>query len=134
MPWFGGADGDRRLARQHAGTGAMPGSQRPHRVHQVERRPDRAFGVVLVGDRRTPDGHHRVADELLDRAAVALDDVAGEVEVAGQQLPGLLRVAALRERREADEVGEQDRHEAALGDGRGRGPGRVRGCDRGLGV
>ena len=33
-------------------------------------------------DRRAPDGHDRVADELLDRAAVALDHVARELEVA----------------------------------------------------
>ena len=43
---------------------------------------DGALGVVLVRDRRAPDGHDRVADELLDRAAVALDDLARQVEVA----------------------------------------------------
>ena len=64
---------------------------------------------------RAPDGHHRVADELLDGAAVARDDLRREVEVARQQLPDVLRVAVLGERREAHEVREQDRHEASLG-------------------
>ena len=60
----------------------MPVPRLRDRVDELERGAHGALGVVLVGDRRAPDGHHRVADELLDRAAVALDDVAGEVEVA----------------------------------------------------
>jgi hypothetical protein len=40
---------------------------------EVERRADRALGVVLRARRRAPDGHHGVADELLDGAAVQLD-------------------------------------------------------------
>ena len=43
------------------------------RVADRERRPHRALGVVLVRDRRAEDGHHGVADELLDRAAVPLE-------------------------------------------------------------
>jgi hypothetical protein len=64
-----------------------------------------------VRDRRTPDRHDRVADELLDRAAVAADDVGGELEVPRQRLADLLRVALLGEGGEADQVGEQDRDE-----------------------
>ena len=59
-----GPDRDRRPVR---------GPQAADGVDQVERRPDGPLGVVLVGDRRAPDGHHRVADELLDRAAIATD-------------------------------------------------------------
>ena len=36
----------------------------------------RALRVVLVDVRHAEDGDHGVADELLDRAAVALDDAA----------------------------------------------------------
>ncbi len=115
MPWFVAPERDRSLARQHPGPGGDARTQRAHRVHEIERCPDGSLGIVLTGDRRPPDRHDRVADELLDRAAVALDDVARQVEVARQELPGLLRVATLREGREADEVGEQDRYEAALG-------------------
>ena len=49
--------------------------------------------------------------------AVARDHLAGDVEVAGERVADLLGVALLGEGREADEVGEQDRDEAALGDG-----------------
>jgi hypothetical protein len=38
-----------------------------------ERSANGALGVVLVSDRRSEDGHHGVADELLHRAAEALD-------------------------------------------------------------
>ena len=45
-------------------------------VADRERGAHRALGVVLVRDRRAEHGHHRVADELLDRAAEALELVA----------------------------------------------------------
>ena len=68
-----------------------------------------------VRDRRAPDGHDGVADELLDRAAVALDERARGVEVAREELADVLGVATLGERGEADEVGEEDGDEAAFG-------------------
>ena len=40
-------------------------------------------GIVLVHDRYAEDGHHRVADELLHRAPVTLDDRPHPLEVAG---------------------------------------------------
>ena len=54
------------------------GRRAAHGVDQVQRGADGTLGIVLASDRRAPDGHDRVADELLDRAAVASDDVAGE--------------------------------------------------------
>ena len=48
---------------------------------------------------------------------MAADGVARDVEVAREGLADLLGVATLAERGEAHEVGEQDRDEAALGDG-----------------
>ena len=97
--------------------------------------PDASLGIVLVGDRCAPDGHHRVADELLDRAAVPLDDIAGDVEVLAQQLADRLGVAALGQCREADQVGEQDgddrvaRRPAERRSGRGPAPRRpAAGC------
>ena len=81
---------------------------------EVERRPDGPLGVVLLRDRRAPDRHHRVADELLHRAAVALDHVRARVEVAREELARLLGVAGLGGGGEADEVGEQHRDEAPL--------------------
>ncbi len=42
-------------------------------VSDGERSPYSALRVVLVGDGRSEERHHRVPDELLDRAAVALE-------------------------------------------------------------
>ena len=114
----GRTDGHRRLAGQDSGPRLEPGTERADAVDEVERGADRAFGVVVVRDRRAPDGHHGVADELLDRAAVAADDLLAMLEVARQELAHGLGVAALGEGREPDEVGEQDRHQATLRDGR----------------
>jgi hypothetical protein len=72
-----------------------------------------------VGDRRAPQGHDRVADELLDHAAVALDGGPGPLEVAGEDLAYLFGVARLGERGEANQVGEEHGDQAAFGD-RGR--------------
>ena len=97
-----GAERDRGLAGEHAGRARSSGAptsapSADDGRDQVERGPHRALGVVLVRDRRAPDGHDRVADELLDRAAVALDHRPRGVEVAGEELAHLLRVAPLRE-------------------------------------
>jgi hypothetical protein len=51
------------------------------RGDQVKGHPDGALGVVLRGRRRAPDRHNRVADELLDGAAVARDERPCELEV-----------------------------------------------------
>ena len=110
---------DRSFSGQDAGAGLDRRPERPDGVDELERGPHGALGVVFVRGRRTPDGHDRVADELLDRAAVPADHVPGEVEVGRQQLARVLGVLAFGQRGEPDEVGEQDRDEAALGD---RGP------------
>ena len=68
-------------------------AERLDRGDQVERAADRALGVVLEGGRGAPDGHHRVADELLDGAAVRADDLRRGREVAIEQLADRLRVA-----------------------------------------
>ena len=77
-------------------------------LHQVEGRTDRALGVVLLRDRRPPHRHHRVADELLDRAPVALDQAPAGFEVLREQLAHLFGIASLGERREPDQVGEEN--------------------------
>jgi hypothetical protein len=110
--------GDRRLAGQDPGPGRDRRAEGAHRVDEVEGGPHGPLGVVLAGGGRSPDRHDRVADELLDRPPIAPDDVGGDLEVAGQGVADVLRVALLGERGEADEVGEQDRHEAPLGDDR----------------
>ena len=66
---------------------------------QLERGPHRAPGVVLEGRRDPEDRHHGVADELLDRAPVALDDRRGGLEVAQHHPPHGLGLEALAQRR-----------------------------------
>ena len=118
-PLVGRADGDGGLAGQHAGSGTKVGRSdlRPERLDrrdQVEPCPHGALGIILGRDRRAPDGHHRVADELLDHAPVPLDQLCAGLEVAGQELAHLFGVSRLRERGEPHQIGEQHRDEAAL--------------------
>ena len=96
---------------------------------QLQAGPDRPFGIVLAGRGRAPQGHHRIADELLHPAAVALDDLRHGREVAILQGPDLLGIAALGKGGEADEVSEEDGHQAPFGLGGGDGCGR-RVCGR----
>ena len=91
IPWLRGAEGDGGLAGQDAGACAERRFETGHPVDELEGGPDRALGVILVRGRGAPDRHHGVADELLDGAAVAGDDVAGGLEVAGQEVARLLR-------------------------------------------
>jgi hypothetical protein len=62
-------------------------AERGNRIADLDRRTAGAKRIVLVQDRYPEDGHHRVADELLHRAAVALDDRADRVEVPREQRP-----------------------------------------------
>ncbi len=82
-----------------------------HRVDDRKRRPHRPLGVVLVRGRDAERGHHRVAGELLDDAAVRGDAVRDLVEEAGQPRAHDLRVGARDELRRADEVDEEHRRE-----------------------
>ena len=77
-------------------------------VADRERRSDGALRVVLVCGRRAEERHDGIADELLHRPAVMLELVAEVLPVRGKQRSYVLRVHALRARREADEVGEED--------------------------
>ena len=77
----------RRLAGQHARS--RPQAFRTHLLaegrhgsDEIERRTDGALGIVFGRGRRPPHRHHRVPDELLDRAAVQLDQTSAGVEVA----------------------------------------------------
>ncbi len=71
---------------------------------------DRAERVVLVDDRNPEDGHHRVADELLDDVpSWPLDDRLHLVEVAAHDAPQRFRVELLAERGRAGHIREDDR-------------------------
>ena len=98
------------------------------RLEDPQRRTNRPLGVVLVRPRRAEDGHDRVADELLDGAAEALDLLPHPLVVGPQPRADVLRVGAVRAAGEADEVDEEHRHDLPLlrlgGRGRQRGAAR----------
>ena len=79
------------------------------RVAELDDRPQRAQRVVLVDDRRAEDGHDRVADELLHRPAVALEDRPHAREVAIHDPAQLLGVVALAHAGPVGHVREDDR-------------------------
>ena len=101
-----GGDPDARLERDRR---ALAQARQP--LLDLQPRADRPQGVVLV-DRGHPEHRaHRVADELLDAAAVPLDRLPRLGEVPLEQGTQHLRVVALAERRRSDEVAEQHRHD-----------------------
>ena len=70
-----------------------------------------AQGIILARYRHTKHRHHRVADELLDGAAVAFEDRAHFVVVAAHRGPQCFGVGAVAERRRAGEIAEDDCHD-----------------------
>ena len=85
----------------------------------------RPQGVVLVQVRQPEDRHHRVADELLNGAAVPLHGRAHAGVVCRHHASEHLRVEPIAERRRPDQVAEEHGHRPPrLGDVRAgkRGP------------
>ena len=115
-----GSDRDRGLAREHAGAGPELLVEAGNSGDEVECGTHGPLRVVLGRRRSAPDGHHSIADELLDGAAVALDDHARDVEVAREELARVLGVPRFGGRREPHQVGEQHRDQSALGSRCGR--------------
>ena len=120
------------VARGHALARLWPGVQRHERlagrdpdphlelaflvrpVADRERRAHGALRIVLVRERRAEERHDRVADELLDRASEALQLRAQPLVVRPQDRLDVLGIERLGARGEADEVGEEHRHDLAL--------------------
>ena len=71
MPWFVAPSVTAASPVSTPARAWMLGPEAADRVDELERGPDGPLGVVLARGRRAPDGHDRVADELLDGAAVA---------------------------------------------------------------
>ena len=79
----------------------------------LRRGADRAQRVVLVDVRHAEQRHHRVADELLHRSAMALDHGPHVTEVPTHRVPQGLRVQAFAERGGARDIAEDDRDRLA---------------------
>ena len=80
------------------------GSPRPPRPPGARRR--------RAGIGQPEDRDDRVADDLLDRAAMRLEDGPHLIEIEGQDLAQGLGIEALAERRRALQVGVDDRRDA----------------------
>jgi hypothetical protein len=78
---------------------------RQRREH-VERRTQRVLDMVLGRTRRTEHGHDLVADELVDRAAIAFDHGHQPVEKPVDDVNDRFRIEPLRHLGETGDVGE----------------------------
>ena len=100
--------------------GLEPVVQAGERLAELDRGANGAQRVVLVHDRDPERGHDRVADELLDRAAVPLQHLAGGLVVARPDTAKRLGIEAFPQRRRIGDVTEDERdglpdHEISLG-------------------
>jgi hypothetical protein len=79
-----------------------------------QRRMDCALRVVLVGNRRPEEGHDPIAEELVHRALVAVNFGQHHLKGAIHQAMDFFRVEPFRERGEARDIHEENRHLLAL--------------------
>ncbi len=84
------------------------------RLDDAKRCGHSPFGVVFVRDGCAEDRHHRIADELLDRAPEAFDLLFHARVIRTQPRTHVLGIRLLRCGGEADEVDEQDRHDLSF--------------------
>ena len=112
------SQGDDRLSRRHRGAhGEIEVPllvQLLNRLEDSQARPHGPFRIVLVCDRGAEDGHHRVADELLDRSAEALDLDLQPFVVRPERRADVLWVGPVGAAGEAHEVDEEHRDDLPL--------------------
>ncbi len=108
------AERDQRLARRDPDPHLQLGLLLRHPVPNRQRRPNRPLRIVLMRHRRPEQRHHRIADELLDRAPEPLQLGTEAGVVRGEECPHVLRVHRLCACGEADEIGEEDSDDLAL--------------------
>ena len=89
-------------------------------VSHLERSAKSAQRVVLVQHRHSEYGHNRIPDELLDGAAVILDDRLHPLEIARQDEPQRFGIEPLAERRRTGDITEENRHRLPLLTNQGR--------------
>lgn len=81
----------------------------------IKRRVARVAGMIGVVYGSIPEGHYRVADELVDGAAVLHHNRAHRAQVFGHDAHQDRRRSALGKRRKVIQIGEQDADCALLG-------------------
>ena len=83
-------------------------------VADGERRANGSFGVVFVGGGSSEERHHRVADELLDCAAVALELRSHSLVVRTEQRLDVFGIHRLGLGGETHEVAEEHADDLSL--------------------
>jgi len=106
-------EGDQRLAGRNCDA-HLQLAVLHDRVPNRQAGANRTLGVVFVRHRSSEDRHHRVADELLNRATSPLELAAQTRVVRRKGRAHVFRVELLRARSEANEVGEEHRDDLAL--------------------
>jgi hypothetical protein len=84
------------------------------RVAELQRCAHGPERVVLVHLRHAEHGHHGVADELLDRAAVTLDRRSSRLEVPRHRGARRFRIEPLGASGRADHIAEEHRYSLPL--------------------
>jgi len=101
-----GVDADPQLQAQPVGPLELAVDLAQGRLHR-QGGVDGPSRIVLVGDRAPEEGHHRVADKLVDSPA-ALSDLLDQTAKAGRgDVADLLGVELLGDPGKADDVGEE---------------------------
>ena len=93
-------------------------------VDDVQPRPDRPLGIVLMRARVAEIDENAVAHVLGDEAIEHGDDLGDRAVISADQLAQILRVMTGRERRRPDKITEHHRQLSAFGVNRRRGGGR----------
>ena len=109
------ADYDQASGDADAGLQWNTGLQPAHRLDQLQPRPYRPLGIVLMGLRIAEVDEHAVAHVLRHEPAEALDGLGDALLIGRNDLAQVLRVHARGERRRTDEVREHHCDLAALG-------------------
>ena len=109
------ADHDQPGGNADAGLQWSTGLQPTHRLDQLQPRPYRPLGIVLMGLRIAEVDQHAVAHVLRHEPAEALHGLGDALLIGRNDLAQVLRVHTGRECRRTDEVREHHRDLAALG-------------------
>ena len=86
----------------------------PNTISQLKRGGQRALGIVAVRYGQAEDGHHGIADELLQRATVRGHGLLRDPIEAREEQPQRFRVEVFTQRGRAGDVGEQHGNQAPL--------------------